>query len=138
MLAHLPADAAGKPEAPARILIVEDDLSMARAINRVLKQCGYETIFAGNGFLAGSLLHTFRPALMTLDIRMPWIDGLDVLRLLRQTPLPFALRILVISGDTRCLDDALAAGADAVLAKPFSNEDLVEAVAAQLRDKASS
>ena len=109
---------------------------MARAINRVLKQAGYETIFAGNGFIAGSLLHTFRPALMTLDIRMPWIDGLDVLRLVRQTPLPFPLKILVISGDTHCLDDALSAGADAVLAKPFANEALVEAVRALCNSRA--
>lgn len=132
MLAHPPSDLTRSPGSPQRILIVEDDVSMARAINRVLRQCGYETIFAGNGFLAGSLLHTFRPMLMTLDIRMPWIDGLDVLRLVRQTPLSFDLKILVISGDTHCLDEALAAGVDGVLAKPFTNEELVEAVRGQL------
>src|SRR5437868_6179781 len=100
MLAHVPSNPPASPNAAPRILIVEDDLSMARAINRVLKMAGYETIFAGNGFLAGSLLHTFRPALMTLDIRMPWIDGLDVLRLVRQTPLALPPKIVVISGDT--------------------------------------
>lgn len=132
MLAHPPSDPTRPPGSPQRILIVEDDVSMARAINRVLRQCGYETIFAANGFLAGSLLHTFRPMLMTLDIRMPWIDGMDVLRLVRQTPLSFDLKILVISGDPRCLDEALAAGVDGVLAKPFTNDQLVEAVREQL------
>jgi len=104
---------------------------MARAMNRVLKRAGFETIFASNGFQAGSLLHTFRPALMTLDIQMPWIDGLDVLRLLRDTPLPFPLKVLVVSADKR-LEQALAAGAHGALAKPFSNEQLLDTVGALL------
>jgi excisionase family DNA binding protein len=119
----------GAETGPTRVLIVEDDLAMARAINRVLKRAGFETAFAGNGFFAGSLLHSFRPALMTLDIRMPWMDGLEVLRLLRKTPLPAPLKVLVISGDESArLDEAVRAGADAALAKPFSNEELLEAV----------
>jgi excisionase family DNA binding protein len=119
----------GNSDAPPRVLIVEDDLAMARAINRVLKRAGFETAFAGNGFLAGSLLHTFRPALMTLDIRMPWMDGLEVLRLLRKSPPPSPLKVLVVSGDERSrLDEALRAGADAALGKPFSNEEVLDAV----------
>jgi excisionase family DNA binding protein len=119
----------GDSDAPLRVLVVEDDLAMARAINRVLKRAGFETAFAGNGFLAGSLLHSFRPALMTLDIRMPWMDGLEVLRLLRKTPPPVPLKVLVLSGDNRArLDEAVRAGADAALAKPFSNDELIDAV----------
>jgi excisionase family DNA binding protein len=119
----------GQAGGPLRVLIVEDDVAMARAINRVLKRAGFETAFAGNGFLAGSLLHSFRPALMTLDIRMPWMDGLQVLRLLRKTPPPAPLKVLVLSGDDRArLDEALRAGADAALAKPFTNDELLDAV----------
>lgn len=120
-------------EATPRVLIVEDDLPMARAIDRVLRRAGFETAFASNGFLAGSLLHSFRPVLMTLDIRMPWIDGVEVLRLLRKSPPTFPLKVLVVSGDDReRIDEALRAGANGVLAKPFSNEELLDAVHAQV------
>ena len=129
MRKHGMPEPGGDADAPPRVLIVDDDLGVARAINRVLKRAGFETAFAGNGFLAGSLLHSFRPALMTLDIRMPWMDGLEVLRLLRKSPPPSPLKVLVVSGDERSrLDEALRAGADAALAKPFSNDELLDAV----------
>lgn len=66
---------------------------------------------------------------MTLDIRMPGVDGLSVLRTLREHPLPFACKVLVVSGETPArLQEALALGADGVLAKPFINEELLAAV----------
>jgi excisionase family DNA binding protein len=116
-------------DASKRVLVVDDEAPMARAIRRVLKRAGYETVIASDGFLAGSLLHTFKPRLMTLDLRMPGIDGFGVLRFLRETlPLP-SLRILVISGDSEAhLRQALAQGAHGVLPKPFTNEQLLDTV----------
>jgi len=116
---------------PRRILITDDEASMARAIERVLTQAGFETAIASNGFEAGAMLHTFRPGLITLDLRMPGIDGLGVLRFLRlrQPDLPGPLKILVVSADTDDrLKQALDLGADAVLRKPFSNEELLAAI----------
>lgn len=125
----MPEPGGGKADDPPRVLIVEDDVKMARAISRVLKRAGFETALASNGFLAGSMLHTFRPALMTLDIRMPGINGLEVLRLLHKTPPPAPLSVLVVSGDDQSrLDEARRAGADNVLAKPFTNDELLHAV----------
>jgi CheY-like chemotaxis protein len=116
-----------------RILIAEDEPGMAHAIRRVLTRAGFETAIGSDGFLAGSLLHTFRPALMTLDLRMPGIDGHGVLRFLRDTPPPFPLKVLVISAEPAgCLEAARALGADGVLSKPFDNEALLEAVHALL------
>ena len=65
------------------ILIVEDQMEMSRAIERVLKRAGFETQIAGNGFIAGSMLHSFKPAIMTLDIKMPGLSGYEVLRYTR-------------------------------------------------------
>ena len=133
MRLHGMPEPGGSPDAPPRVLIVEDDLSMARAIQRVLRGAGFLTAFASNGYLVGTLLHTFRPALMTLDLRMPWIDGLEVLRSLRKAPPPSPLKVIVVSGeDSARLNDALQAGADGVLAKPFANEELLEVVRSQL------
>jgi excisionase family DNA binding protein len=123
------------PGVPRRILVVDDEPSMASAINRVVRQAGFEAAIATDGFAAGSMLHTFRPHLMTLDIRMPLIDGFDVLRVLRDRPPSFSLKVLVVSGDTQDrLRQALDLGAHGVLAKPFANEQLLEAVARILGD----
>lgn len=114
-----------------RILITDDEPSMARAIERVLIQAGFETAIASHGFEAGTMLHTFRPGLMTLDLRMPGIDGLGVLRFLRQREagLAWPLKVLVVSADSDVrLQQAMELGADAFLRKPFANEELVAAV----------
>lgn len=119
------------PALAKRILITDDEPAMAHAIERVLARSGFETAIASNGFEAGAMLYTFRPGLITLDLRMPGIDGLGVLRFLRQreADLPAPLKILVVSADTDArLKEALALGADAVLRKPFANEDLLATV----------
>lgn len=121
------------PDAPQglarRALIVDDEPGMANAIARVLIAAKFETRTAGDGFLAGTLLHTFKPGLMTLDLKMPNLDGFGVLDRLREAPPPFPLKVLVVSADAPSrLDAARARGADAVLAKPFANEELTAAV----------
>lgn len=125
----IPEPAELQREMSRRILIVEDEPNMARAIGRVLKRDGFETTIANDGFQAGLLLHSYKPGLMTLDIRMPRVDGSSVLRSLRENPLPFACKVLVISADTADrLEEARVLGADAVLGKPFTNLELLTAV----------
>lgn len=125
----IPEPAELQREMPRRVLIVEDEPNMARAIGRVLKRDGFETTIANDGFQAGLLLHSYKPGLMTLDIRMPRVDGSSVLRSLCENPLPFACKVLVISADTADrLEQARVLGADAVLGKPFTNQELLTAV----------
>jgi excisionase family DNA binding protein len=113
-----------------RVLVVEDDAAMAAAIQRTLRRAGFETQIASDGFRAGTLLGTYLPGVMTLDLRMPGIPGLDVLKFVRLAERLKDIRILVVSAMPRKeLDEALAAGADDVLEKPFRNQDLVEKVA---------
>jgi excisionase family DNA binding protein len=127
------------PSGPKRILVVDDEPAMAGAIKRVLVRAGFEALVAGDGFSAGSMLHTFRPQAMTLDIRMPMIDGLSVLRTLRDLPPPFPLKVLVVSGDSEDrLRQALELGAHGVLAKPFVNDELLAALARLLADEPPS
>jgi excisionase family DNA binding protein len=117
-------------EMPRRVLIVEDEPHMVRAMERVLKGAGFATASAGDGFAAGVLLHAYQPGLLTLDLRMPGVDGLAVLQTLRENPLPFACKVLVVSGEAPArLQETLALGADGVLAKPFTSEELLTAVA---------
>jgi len=113
----------------ARVLIVDDDPAMSAAIQRTLKRAGFETRVASDGFRAGTLLGTFLPGVMTLDLRMPGIPGLDVLKFVRLAERLKDIRILVVSAMPRKdLDAALAAGADDVIEKPFRNPELLEKV----------
>jgi len=108
-----------------RILIVEDIPEMARSISRTLTGAGYETRIASNGFVAGDLLNSFIPALMTLDIKMPGLSGIDVLKYAKNKSSLKNIKILVISAQTEDhLQEALDSGADQVLAKPFTNAEL--------------
>ena len=122
--------AAGEASPPSnRVLIVDDDASMARAIQRVLRPAGYDTLIASDGFQAGSLLHSFAPSLMTLDLQMPGLDGFGVLRFLRDSVPRPDLRVLVVSGESeQRLREARDLGAHETLAKPFANEQLLATV----------
>lgn len=112
-----------------KALVVDDDKPMANAIARVLKRAGWEVMTANDGFEAGMQLVSFQPSLLTLDLRMPSMDGFTVLALTRANPDFEHLKILVISAQGKSdLDRALASGANAVLAKPFENEELINAV----------
>ena len=114
---------------PRRVLIADDEPAMARAIQRVLNRAGFETAIAPNGFEAGALLFSFKPGVMTLDLRMPGIDGVDVLRFLQDAPLPGPVKTIVVSADSeQRLQEALALGANQVIRKPFANKDLLAAV----------
>ncbi len=120
------------PPRSRRVLIAEDEPLMANAIQRVLKQAGYETVIAGDGFLAGSLLQTFRPSLMTLDLNMPCMNGLDVLDFLQGLREPLRLlacRVLVVSAESPYrIAQALSLGAHGAVVKPFANDTLLHAV----------
>ncbi len=113
-----------------RVLVVEDEAAMAKAIKRALVRKGFEVMVANDGFLAGSLAATFSPAVMTLDLKMPGLSGMDVLKAIRNDPELANIKIVVVSAmPEEELKAALEAGADDILEKPFKNADLVRKVA---------
>ena len=122
--------AAGAPSSTApRVLIVDDEPSVAAAMGRVLRRAGFEVKTASDGFQAGSLLHQFEPLVMTLDLRMPGLDGFGVLRFLRETPPERPPKVLAVSGVIDgTLREAVRQGADDSLEKPFLDDHLIEAV----------
>ena len=117
-----------------RVLIVEDEPHMSKSIQRVLQREGYETLVASDGFRAGTLLGTFAPSVMTLDLKISGLSGLDVLTFVRSTQGLENVKILVVSAMPKeDLEQALAAGADDMLQKPFTNDELLEKIV-QLAD----
>ncbi|NOY73316.1 MAG: response regulator [Gammaproteobacteria bacterium] len=113
-----------------RILIIDDDERVAKAIQRSLRHAQFETLIATSGFEAGALLNSFKPAVMTLDLRMPGMDGFEVLEFVQKSEEFKKLKIIVVSALSRAeLDKALARGADAALEKPLDDDCFIETVA---------
>lgn len=111
------------------VLIIDDDAAVARSIAKVLRKAGYETDIASDGFQGGGLMMKLQPALVTLDLRMSGLNGYDVLKFIRNTADIAHTKVIVISAlDHTSLQRALDEGADAVLAKPFDIDKLLEIV----------
>ena len=112
-----------------RVLIVEDEFIVAAAIEETLRTAGLETCIASSGFEAGRFVETFKPDVMTLDLKMPGMSGLEVLRSLHNAEHRKDVKVLVVSAMPReMIDEALEAGADDAIEKPYDESDLVERV----------
>jgi two-component system response regulator VicR len=111
-----------------KVLVVDEDKPMATAIERVLRNMGLEVIQVNNVFDASVTYIRRKPQLMTLDLAMQGMNGIELIEHIRSTQTHKA-RILVISNSMPSLmAKAKAAGADAVLPKPFDNDSLRRAV----------
>ncbi|MBU2977276.1 response regulator [Alteromonas sp. C1M14] len=114
-------------EANPCILIVDDELPVAKSIQRIARRAGYETLIATGGFQAGIMLSQHNPRVITLDLSMPGMDGYSVIQFTREQAKYLGVKIIVISALDNCsLERALEVGADAVLQKPFDNHALTE------------
>jgi DNA-binding response OmpR family regulator len=115
-----------------RVLIVEDDPRIADIIGKNLEAVGYECQSAPDGGWALANLERLAPALMILDLGLPGLDGLEVLRRVRQR---HAVPVLVVTARSSESDKLLGLeiGADDYITKPFSTAELVARVRALLR-----
>lgn len=120
------------------ILIVDDSAVMVRLLEYTLQSAGYTTQSALSGDAALERIQRQRPALVFLDIMMPDVDGLQVLRRIRHDPALADLAVVVISARAQEADRdaALAAGATDYMTKPYSR-DQVLAFAARYGGKPS-
>jgi two-component system alkaline phosphatase synthesis response regulator PhoP len=114
------------------ILIVDDEQSTTNTIERYLAQEGYVVHTAADGFAALKAARAFRPDLIVLDIMLPGLDGLEVLRRLRQESQVYVL-LLTAKADEMDKLVGLGVGADDYLTKPFSPRELVARIKAILR-----
>ncbi|MDQ1543488.1 MAG: two-component system, OmpR family, operon response regulator KdpE [Actinomycetota bacterium] len=120
-----------------RILIADDDPQILRALKVTLRARGYDIITAGDGVQALEAAASHHPDLVVLDLGMPKLDGVEVIEGLRGwTQVP----ILVVSGRTDAADkvDALDAGADDYVTKPFAIDELLARIRALTRRVVSS
>jgi two-component system alkaline phosphatase synthesis response regulator PhoP len=119
------------------ILVVEDEMKIARLVRDYLIDAGFEVIVAGDGGAAVSAAHGQKPDLIVLDLRLPGRDGLDVTRDLRRTS-TVPIVMLTARGDESDRIVGLELGADDYVVKPFSPKELVARVRAVLRRTAAA
>jgi len=119
----------------ARVLVVEDDPDIAELVVRYLDKAGYSTTRVSSGRDALDSVRTKPPDLMVLDLMLPYIDGLEVCRLLRANDKTAVIPIIMLTAraDESERIVGLEIGADDYLAKPFSPNELVARVKALLR-----
>nr|MDT0659839.1 response regulator transcription factor [Micromonospora sp. DSM 115978] len=115
-----------------RILVVEDERTIADAVAARLRAEGYAVQIAGDGPSAVAAVHATRPDLVVLDVMLPGFDGLEVCRRI-QADRPVPVLMLTARDDETDLLVGLAVGADDYLTKPFSLRELAARVHALLR-----
>ena len=115
-----------KPPGPIRILVVEDYADTRELYVEYLSMQGHDVVAAEDGLQALHLAQMTMPQVIVLDINLPRLDGLSVLRRIRADPTLDHVRVLTLSAAVgrEYEEEALEAGADLALHKPLLPEDL--------------
>jgi two-component system response regulator MtrA len=115
-----------------RILVIDDDASLAEMLQLVLRQEGFETTWCASGDAALEVFRSAQFDLVLLDLMLPGLDGVAVCRRIRaDSGVPIVM--LTAKSDTGDVVDGLEAGADDYIAKPFKPRELVARVWTRLR-----
>jgi two-component system response regulator ResD len=116
------------------VLVVDDEPTITEVVARYLERAGYRTRIAADGPRAIEMATTQRPDLVLLDLMLPGLDGLEVMRRLRELDRDrIAVILLTAKGDESDRVIGLRLGADDYVVKPFSPAELVARVDAVLR-----
>jgi len=124
------ADAAGRPPV---VLLVDDDARILRAVGAGLALEGFEVVPASGGRAALAAIERIDPAVMLLDMTMPDLDGIEVLRRLRASGRDLPVCVLSARDEVGDRVAGLEAGADDYVVKPFALEEVVARLHALLR-----
>jgi two-component system KDP operon response regulator KdpE len=119
-----------------RILLVDDEVSIQRAVGPLLRSRGYEVDIAGTGAQALAAFAERKPALVVLDLGLPDIEGTEVCRRIRATS-PVPILVLSARGAEADKVNALDLGADDYVTKPFGPEELLARIRVALRRTAA-
>lgn len=113
-----------------KILVVDDDPEILKALSLRLSADRYEVITARDGFQATALAMKEQPIVIVLDIKMPAGDGHVVVKRLKDSSKTCAIPIIVMTGSTdeKDYEKAVEQGVDRFIKKPFDPEELIRAI----------
>ena len=110
------------------VLVIDDDAEVRDLLVYQLGQSGYRAVTAGTGISGIRAARACSPAIIVLDLNLPDMHGLDVLRVVRSEPMLADIPVVVVSGEQPYIAaQALVEGADALLRKPLDFDDLIAA-----------
>jgi CheY-like chemotaxis protein len=112
-----------------KILIVDDEPELVRALSLRLNSAGYETLSAADGVMATEMAFSYRPDLVLLDIGLPFKDGYQVATMLRTSPDTAHIPIVFLTARTWDLDKARQIHPDGYVVKPYQPAQLLDIVA---------
>ena len=115
-----------------KVLVVDDEAQITRTLRHSLGAHGYDIRTASDGFAGIDTFNDWHPDLVITDLQMPEMDGLEFCREIRKLS-QVPLIVLSVRGDERTKVDALDAGADDYVTKPFGIDELLACVRAALR-----
>lgn len=113
----------------AKVLIVDDAAFMRMMIKDILQKNGYEVVGeAGNGLQAVELYKTHKPDLVTMDITMPEMDGIEAVKEIKAMDPGAKVIMCSAMGQQSMVMDAIKAGAKDFIVKPFQADRVLEAI----------
>jgi len=116
-----------------RILVIEDDQSIAEIVGILLRAEGFEVSYCADGNQAMNAFQVVNPDLVLLDLMLPGRDGVEICQAIRDTSgVPIVM--LTARSDTSDVVTGLEAGADDYVVKPIKNEELIARIRARLRN----
>jgi len=123
------------PQKPERILIVDDEADIAAILKLHLEDSGYVTAWAGNGQSALQMLTDGGFSLALMDVKMPVMNGVDVLKQIREAGLDLAVIMMTAHGSEDLVVECMTSGAVDYISKPFSLDDTLQRVERALANR---
>jgi len=119
---------------PPHILVMEDDVSVAKGLEMVLNEEGYDVNWAGTGELALEAFKQKRYDLLVADLRLPGIDGMEVIKQVKEEKPETEVIVITGYGTTATAVEAMKLGASEFLPKPFTEDQIKGAVDGALKE----
>ena len=120
-----------------KILVVDDQFGIRILLNEVLQKEGYDTYQAANGLQALEVLNDHVPDLVILDMKIPGMDGIEILKRMKVLQPDIKVIIMTAYGELDMIQEAMDLGAITHFAKPFDIDDIRKAVAKHLKTSSS-
>lgn len=120
-----------------KVMVIDDSKTIRRSAESLLQKVGYEVLTADNGFEALPIISSQHPDIIFIDIMMPRLDGYQTCALVKNNPKYRDIPIVMLSSKDGLFDRAKGrvVGAEQYLTKPFTRDDLLDAIRIHLLDK---